>query len=262
MTHIERKSVFLCHSSQDKPFVREVGRMIEKYGAEVWIDEAEIGIGESIITKISEAIQRIDFVVAFISTDSIRSQWVRKELGMSMAEEISSGFNKVLPVVIDECDVPFYLLDKRYCDLRNRDLKSGDFVDLIKAIGIKPEDGEGFPFSTVLLDLLGILWENQDGAMGAEIAMYFECGLINHPGLYIPWMLDNVQITEMYLDQIDYYSFTDFAGFGRARYENMREDMIVSLTSVSGVMNLTPDQKSFIDKYLSALDKVQIKEIY
>jgi len=40
------KSIFLCHSSLDKPFVRELQARLSNQGIKVWIDEAEIEIGD------------------------------------------------------------------------------------------------------------------------------------------------------------------------------------------------------------------------
>ena len=38
-------SIFLCHSSQDKFFVRKLAEALRNEGVRVWLDEAEIKIG-------------------------------------------------------------------------------------------------------------------------------------------------------------------------------------------------------------------------
>jgi hypothetical protein len=49
-------SIFLSHSSRDKFFVRELAKKLQDAGVEVWIDEAELKIGDSLTQKIGRAI--------------------------------------------------------------------------------------------------------------------------------------------------------------------------------------------------------------
>ncbi len=51
-----RKKGFLSHNSEDQPFVRKLANRLKKEGFLVLIDVAEILFGESLITKISDAI--------------------------------------------------------------------------------------------------------------------------------------------------------------------------------------------------------------
>lgn len=44
-------SIFLSHNSKDKEFVRRLANRLESYGVKVWVDEAEIKVGESLIKK-------------------------------------------------------------------------------------------------------------------------------------------------------------------------------------------------------------------
>ncbi|MCG9963222.1 toll/interleukin-1 receptor domain-containing protein [Shewanella cutis] len=46
-------SVFLSHNHKDKAFVRKLARDIDAHGIKVWIDEAEMKIGDSLVQKIS-----------------------------------------------------------------------------------------------------------------------------------------------------------------------------------------------------------------
>ncbi len=108
--------VFLSHSSNDKDFVRKLAASLAGYGVNSWIDEAEIRYGESLITRISESIEKIDLVLAVISKNSIDSSWVRKELEWALTREIKSRRIVVIPVLIDRVDIPFFLIDKLYAD--------------------------------------------------------------------------------------------------------------------------------------------------
>lgn len=125
-------SVFLSHSSDDKPVVRKIADRLRQQGIRVWIDEAEIHVGESLIEKISEAIHDTDFVAAIISKRSVNSSWVQKELSLAMTKEISGKRVVVLPILIERCELPFFLSDKLYADLTSPD---GFEAGLIRLIG-------------------------------------------------------------------------------------------------------------------------------
>ena len=47
-------SIFLSHNHADKDFARRIGLRLQRRGADIWIDEAEIKPGDSLIEKISE----------------------------------------------------------------------------------------------------------------------------------------------------------------------------------------------------------------
>ncbi len=107
-------SVFLSHNSEDKPLVREIGKILELHGLKVWIDEAEIKFGDSLIQKISDGINSVDCLLAFISENSVSSFWVKKELGLAVTKEITTAELKVIPIILDNCQIPFFLSDKLY----------------------------------------------------------------------------------------------------------------------------------------------------
>jgi len=49
-------SVFLSHNSKDKKWVRKLAERLTSDDVVVWIDEAELNIGDSLIEKISVGI--------------------------------------------------------------------------------------------------------------------------------------------------------------------------------------------------------------
>jgi TIR domain len=84
------KNVFLCHSSTDKPFVRQVFLDLIKLGHRVWIDEYEINVGDSIVEKINAATEDAGALVLFISSTSCDSQWVKREWSSALMRQLVS----------------------------------------------------------------------------------------------------------------------------------------------------------------------------
>ena len=114
----EKRRVFLCHASSDKPFVRQVRNDLANAGHSVWIDEFEIKVGDSIVTKIDEATEKADALVLFISEAAMSSDWVKREWSSSLSRMLSGSSIRVLPVVIEDCSRPALLSDIKYADFR------------------------------------------------------------------------------------------------------------------------------------------------
>jgi len=114
--------IFLSHTSVDKPFVRKLRRDLMARGVpKVWLDEAEIQVGDSLIAKIDEGMAMSRYVGVVLSHKSIDAPWVKKELDVAMNREISSGEVVVLPMLYEECDIPTFLRGKLYADFSSEE---------------------------------------------------------------------------------------------------------------------------------------------
>lgn len=133
-------TVFISHSYKDKPFVRKMASDLAASGIHAWVDEAEISVGDSLIDKISSAISEAEYVIVVLSKNSVQSAWVQKEIQIAMTHEIRGKSQVFLPVVIDDVDLPNFLKDKKYLDLRDpQEYKKGirDLIGVISSEGRK-----------------------------------------------------------------------------------------------------------------------------
>lgn len=117
---VARPLIFICHASLDKEFVRDLSARLNKDGVATWVDELEIHIGDSIHEKVKRGLSQSDFFAIVLSKASVKSRWVREELASASAMEkyLARGV-LVLPVLIEECDIPSLLLDRRYANFRD-----------------------------------------------------------------------------------------------------------------------------------------------
>ncbi|PRY22737.1 TIR domain-containing protein [Spirosoma oryzae] len=127
--------IFLSHTSVDKPFVRKLAADLRNYGHTVWIDEAEINIGDSLIGKIREGLDVVDYVAAVLSKASIQSEWVKKELEIASNKEIKQKRVIVLPLVIEEVEMPGFLEGKLYGDFTSEDKYEPTLHLLLRSLG-------------------------------------------------------------------------------------------------------------------------------
>jgi hypothetical protein len=109
--------IFLSHTHSDKPFVHQLKTALNKRGVtDVWVDEAEILIGDSLTRKIEEGLTKTRYFGVVLSPRSIKSRWVQKELETAMSKEIETGSVVVLPLLLEECELPPFLKGKLYAD--------------------------------------------------------------------------------------------------------------------------------------------------
>ncbi|NVK53416.1 MAG: toll/interleukin-1 receptor domain-containing protein [Flavobacteriaceae bacterium] len=117
------EKIFLSHTSFDKPIVRKFKKLLEEEGFDVWLDEDSILIGDSILKSIERGLLMTDYVLLFISKKALKSSWVEKEITAALTLEIEKKDNLILPIVIDEIELPLFLKDKKYIKF-NKNYKS------------------------------------------------------------------------------------------------------------------------------------------
>lgn len=131
--------VFLSHNHVDKPFARKLAADLRQAGHTVWIDEAEIMIGDSLIEKIRQGLDEVDFVVAILSVASIDSPWVQRELDIASNREIAERRVVVLPLLREKVELPGFLRGKRYADFTDDSQYEQSFRQLLRPLGVSEQ---------------------------------------------------------------------------------------------------------------------------
>lgn len=132
-------SIFMSHSSSDKPFVRKLADDLRKNGHYVWVDEAEIKVGDSLIEKIEEGIENTEYLGVVLSKNSVQSEWVKREVRIALTQEIHGKRVKVLPILIEKVDIPLFLCDKKYADFISDDNYANALQSILDCLSELPE---------------------------------------------------------------------------------------------------------------------------
>jgi hypothetical protein len=111
--------VFLSHTMADKPTVRKLADDLRSAGVRVWIDEAEIRPGDSLLGRIENGITEMECLAVALSPRSVNSAWVQKELDMALISALSDRSIRVIPLLLETCSVPLRLRDLRWIDFRS-----------------------------------------------------------------------------------------------------------------------------------------------
>jgi hypothetical protein len=101
--------IFLCHSAADKQAVRELYARLVADGFHPWLDEEDLIPGQDWDREITQAVRSSEVVVVCLSRSSIgKAGYVQREIkqALDVAEEQPEGRIFIIPVRLEECDVP------------------------------------------------------------------------------------------------------------------------------------------------------------
>jgi TIR domain len=111
-------SIFISYSHKDKEFVDRLLKDLSAENVRAWLDEAEINPGDSIMRKIENGLSEVDYVGIILSNNSVESEWVRKEMDMGLISSLGKQKIGIVPIVIEDCEVPLSLRDLYWADFR------------------------------------------------------------------------------------------------------------------------------------------------
>src|SRR3972149_1061644 len=100
MEHRKLK-VFLCHSKDDKPKVRELYLRLVADGFDAWLDEEKLAPGQDWDLEIRRAVRETDVVVVCLSNGSVtKAGYVQKEIrfALDVANEQPEDAIFIIPV--------------------------------------------------------------------------------------------------------------------------------------------------------------------
>lgn len=133
MTEEKTPSVFISHSSKDAEFARKLAAGLKNAGIETWLDDYELHIAEDIYEYIGNAILKASHFAIVLSQNSLSSDWVKKEMHAALALEAERK-TIVVPILIDDVDIPLFLKAKLYADFRAGKDFAESFDKLLRSI--------------------------------------------------------------------------------------------------------------------------------
>jgi formylglycine-generating enzyme required for sulfatase activity len=153
--------VFLCHSSADKPAVRELYQRLCADGVEAWLAEENLLPGQDWQLEIPKAVRESDAVIVCLSTGAInKAGYVQKEIkfALDVADAQPQGAIFLIPVRLEECDVPERLSRWQWVNL----FSTMGYERLLKALrtranslGMTPPSTQSLPSFKVTAHVAG-----------------------------------------------------------------------------------------------------------
>jgi hypothetical protein len=126
----ESRKIFFSYAREDSEFVLRLVKELRFAGADVWLDQLDIGPGEHWDAAVETALRVCPCQVIVLSPEAVSSQNVMDEVSYALEEH-----KQVIPLLYRDCTVPFRLRRVQWVDFRI-DYTSG-LRDLARALGVK-----------------------------------------------------------------------------------------------------------------------------
>jgi hypothetical protein len=152
---MKHPKVFLSHASEDKDrFVNEFAIRLTQNGVDVWLDNWEMLPGDSLVDKIfGEGLKEAEAVIIVLSEYSVQKPWVKEELNSTIVNRIQNG-TKLIPVVIDDCEVPESLKSTLWESIKDKSSYDSNFERILATVfgaSLKPKIGQPPSYTTSVI---------------------------------------------------------------------------------------------------------------
>ncbi|HEY4677477.1 MAG TPA: toll/interleukin-1 receptor domain-containing protein, partial [Candidatus Angelobacter sp.] len=137
----ERQKTFFSYAREDSAFVLRLVKELRATGADVWLDQLDIGPGKHWDAEVEKALRECPLHVTVLSTAAVNSPNVMDEVSFALEES-----KEIIPLLHKDCMVPFRLRRLQWVDFRT-DYASG-FKALGEVLGIKKAPSATAPAPT------------------------------------------------------------------------------------------------------------------
>ena len=112
--------IFISYAKEDIIEVRELAYKLQFDGYDTWIDEHKLLPGQDWRLEIESSIEKSDIILLCLSNTSINKRgYIQKEMRLAIdtAELMPEGSIFIIPVRLEECEVPRKLQSLQWVDL-------------------------------------------------------------------------------------------------------------------------------------------------
>jgi hypothetical protein len=113
-----KPDLFISHSSRDKTAALHLAATLNFCAVDVWLDDWELEVGQSLTDEISKAMDESRFIAILITENYNKTVWTKTEYKKALAREQQEQRTVMLPLIVGEAEIPDFLEDKIYIDLR------------------------------------------------------------------------------------------------------------------------------------------------
>jgi hypothetical protein len=133
---ITKETIFFSYSRADSEFVISLAKTLREAGANIWLDQLDIKPGTRWDKSIERALASSPTVLVIMSKTAVESDNVMDEVSFALEEG-----KKVVPVLLEKCDIPFRIRRLQFADF-SKDQNKGietliAALDLDKSVATK-----------------------------------------------------------------------------------------------------------------------------
>jgi TIR domain len=125
---------FLSHAHADKKTVDYLYDWMTEAGIPIWYDAYNLPASVKIATELPKAISECRGMMIILSTASIQSGWVEDELGEAANQRNKNKQFRIIPIIIEKCDIPSFLSNTKYIDMSIAELDFKGASEIISGL--------------------------------------------------------------------------------------------------------------------------------
>jgi hypothetical protein len=141
-----RRDFFISYTSDDRAWAEWIAWQLEESGQTVELQAWHFRPGEHFIARMNEALARADRVQAVLSPRYLQSSYAAEEW-MAALVYGADGRNRLLPVRVEECELPPLLVARIYIELvgTSRQIARIRLIDGVSQGRHRPDREPDFP---------------------------------------------------------------------------------------------------------------------
>src|ERR1035437_1305010 len=137
------RDLFLCHTGTDKPWVENLAERIESVPYQdrhlgVIFDKWDFTKGKNVVLEIDDTIDQCRFIGLIVSKAMLSAEWPTMERTIAVWSDPSGRQGRVLPLLIENVDLPASLRIRNWIDFRDPNRFEESFVELISRLRDEP----------------------------------------------------------------------------------------------------------------------------
>lgn len=113
-----RHQFFISHTSSDKPEANLLYKKLTAHAFAVFLDEVSIPLGRNIVSYIQDGLYHSEHIIAVLSEDFFKCEWAEAEVNSSLILDPGNGKGRILPILIENCEMPPLFKSLKYLDAR------------------------------------------------------------------------------------------------------------------------------------------------
>ena len=110
---MDKAQLFFSYSRVNSDFVLKLATDLRKAGLNLWLDQLDIEPGDHWDESINEALNNCDTLLVILSSASVSSENVMDEVAFALEKG-----KQVVPILLEDCSVPFRLRRLQYVDFK------------------------------------------------------------------------------------------------------------------------------------------------
>ena len=133
--------VFISHSQRDRKLAAELATQLKAAGFEPWNSESELFPGDNWALATGKALEKSDAMVVLVSRESMKSEWVRREIDFALVSQRYDG--RLIPVILEsQAEMP-WIFQNLYSvnGMENRDEIGSRIIEELTRVGVSDSIG-------------------------------------------------------------------------------------------------------------------------